>query len=259
MSTTEIPLRRLQQTAHHLLGTAPAKSNLSIVHGEQEPRLVSLTLGDLLDEQTVVRGSKECLVLPQTGVRWTYGELQTQSKNLAKGFLAQGIQAGDRIGILASNCEEYVAAFFAAGYLGCILVVLNGTYTASEAQYALNHSGEFKVHRSSYIFLQLTVSGCKLLFIEEKYGRHSNAQLLQEIGSRPQDSLVLKSLNQVITLRGSYPGFPTYEEVIDDGKSRISDDLFEDARLHVNTHDVCNLQYTSGSTGQPKAASLTHL
>lgn len=143
MATAEIPLRRLQQTTNHFLGTAPQRSNLSIVHGESQPELVPLTLGSLLDEQCNIRGSKECLVVPWTGARWTYRELQKRSKVLAKGMLALGMHAGDRIGILASNCEEFVAVFFAAGYLGCILVVLNGTSTASEAQFAMKHSGGY--------------------------------------------------------------------------------------------------------------------
>lgn len=58
-------------------------------------------------------------------------------------------------------------------------------------------------------------------------------------------------------IKGQYDGFPTYNEVIESG-ALISDEIFEVARLDVNPHDVCNLQYTSGSTGQPKAAMLTH-
>lgn len=143
MANPETARLRLQQTTHHLLGTPLAiPNNLSIVHGPSEPALINLTLGELLDEQCEIRGNKECLVVPWTGARWTFADLQEQSKKLAKAMLALGLRAGDRVGILAGNCEEYVAVFFAAGYLGCILVVLNSTYTADEAQFALNHSGE---------------------------------------------------------------------------------------------------------------------
>jgi acyl-CoA synthetase (AMP-forming)/AMP-acid ligase II len=145
MATQESPLQRLKQTTHHLLGRTPPQDNLSIVHGESEPCLVPLTLGDLLDEQCEIRGTKECVIVPWTGARWTYGELQKRSKAIAKGLLAMGVRAGDRVGILASNCEEFVAIFFAAGYHGCILVVLNGTYTTEEARYAMDHSGKYKI------------------------------------------------------------------------------------------------------------------
>lgn len=142
MATSQAPLRRLQQTTNHLQQIEPDEdSNLSIVHGPLDPPLVSLTLGELLDWQAEVRGDKECLVVPWTGARWTYADLQYRSRILAKSMLSMGVCSGDRIGILAGNCEEYVAAFFAAGYLGCILVVLNSTYTASEAVNGLNHSG----------------------------------------------------------------------------------------------------------------------
>lgn len=136
-------VQRLRQTTHHVLGTPPVSfSNLSLVHGPLEPALVDLTLGELLDEQCEIRGDKECLVVPWTGARWTYADLQERSRKLAKAMLALGVRSGDRVGILAGNCEEYVAVFFAAGYVGCILVVLNSTYTAEEAQFALDHSGK---------------------------------------------------------------------------------------------------------------------
>jgi len=143
MSSIATPLRRLQQTTSHVNGiTINDHQGLSLVHGPTEPPLLQLTLGELLDEQASERGTKECVVVSWTGARWTYAELQSQSKRLAKAMLALGINPGDRVGILAGNCEEYVAVFFATGYIGAILVVLNSTYTATEAKYALNHSGE---------------------------------------------------------------------------------------------------------------------
>ena len=145
MSSAATSLRRLRQTTSHFTGiTADDEQGLSLVHGPTEPPLIQLTLGELLEEQASVRGSKECVVVPWTGARWTYAELRNQSRKLAKALLALGITPGDRIGILAGNCEEYVAVFFAAGYIGAILVVLNSTYTATEAKYALNHSGKFQ-------------------------------------------------------------------------------------------------------------------
>lgn len=144
MASLETSLRRLKQTQSHLQGTSfEDEKGLSILHGTTESPLVDQTLGELLDEQCEIRGDKECLIVPWTGARWTYSDLQTQSRILAKGMLTLGLQRGDRIGILAGNCEEYVAVFFAAGYIGCVLVVLNSTYTASEARHALRHSGKF--------------------------------------------------------------------------------------------------------------------
>lgn len=143
MATTEIAIRRLRQTSHHLKGAVEEDTRLlSIVHGPLEPALVDWTLADLLDEQYRLRGDKECLIVPFSNTQWTFAGLREKSRSLAKGLLALDVKKGDRIGILAGNCEEYVATFFAAGYVGAILVVLNSTYTAAEAKYALNHSGK---------------------------------------------------------------------------------------------------------------------
>jgi acyl-CoA synthetase (AMP-forming)/AMP-acid ligase II len=117
-------------------------SRPSIIQGASSPPLLSITLGQLLDQQCQVRGPYECLVCPATGTRWTYDKLRDESIRIAQGLLALGLKAGDRIAILSGNFAEYIAVFFAAGYVGCILVVLNNTYTAQEAKNALAHSGE---------------------------------------------------------------------------------------------------------------------
>lgn len=96
------------------------------------------------------------------------------------------------------------------------------------------------------------------MFAEEKYGHYNNTQLLREIGSNPTYNRNLKGLRGLVILKGHFDGFPTYNEALESGASQISDEDLEDAILDVDPHDVCNLQYTSGSTGQPKAAMLTH-
>ncbi|KAL3419509.1 AMP-binding enzyme [Phlyctema vagabunda] len=238
MATSNIPLRRLRQTTNHLQVTAHDEfANLSIVHGPSSPPLITITLGELIDTQNEIRGDKECLIVPWTGARWTYSDLHTQSRILAKSMLAMGLRRGDRVGILGCNCEEYVAAFFAAGYIGCILVVLNSTYTAQEAHQALKHSG------------------CKVLFAEKKYDRHVNTQLLKELDVDLGED---NELEQVIMLRGSFGHFAEYADIMEIGRTQVSDEILNHARDDVHPHDVVNLQFTSGSTGNPKAAMLTH-
>jgi long-subunit acyl-CoA synthetase (AMP-forming) len=95
--------------------------------------------------------------------------------------------------------------------------------------------------------------------VQESYGRHSNSPLLQEIGPNPLQNKKLDTLEKVIIVRGTVSGFSTYAEEMESGALQISEEDLAEARLLVNPHDVCNLQYTSGSTGQPKAAMLTHL
>jgi long-subunit acyl-CoA synthetase (AMP-forming) len=101
----------------------------------------------------------------------------------------------------------------------------------------------------------LTLAGCKLLFFEENYGRHSNSSLLYQLEEDPEQTPELETL---VMVRGTFNGFPTYHEVLEKISSQASDEQLDAAMEAVNTHDVCNLQYTSGSTGDPKAAMLTH-
>jgi len=114
----------------------------SIVHGPSNPPLVTLTLGGLLDLQAQRHAAREALVVRWTGARWTYKELSSQSIKFAKMLLDVGIRPGDRVGIMAGNCEQYVSIVFAAARVGAILTVLNNTYTADEAVRAMRHTGE---------------------------------------------------------------------------------------------------------------------
>lgn len=118
------------------------RQKLSYLEGPVDPPLVDLTLGELLDLQCQHHGSRECIVTPWTGTRWTYNELNQQSSQLATALLSLGIGVGSRVGIMAGNCAEYAAVFFAVARIGAILVILNNTYTPSEAMYALKFSGE---------------------------------------------------------------------------------------------------------------------
>lgn len=119
----------------------PQTQRPSLLHGPTDPPLVDLTLGELLNLQCLHHGTQEALVIPWTGARWTYNELNHQSQLMARALLKLGIRVGDRVGIMAGNCEQYGSLFFAATRIGAILVILNNTYTPTEAQYALEFSG----------------------------------------------------------------------------------------------------------------------
>lgn len=128
-------------TVQHNEAESPAPVELSIVHGPAEVPLLDFKLADFLDFQCIKYGSKECLVIPWTGARWTYEWLRQESVWLARALAERGIRPGDRIGIMAGNCEHYAVVFFACTRIGAILVILNNTYTASEAHYALEFTG----------------------------------------------------------------------------------------------------------------------
>jgi hypothetical protein len=101
-------------------------TTLSVFHGPQNPPLLDLTLADFLDYQCLHFGNDEAIVTPWDGTRWKYH---------------RGIASGDRVAILAGNRVEYASVFFACMRIGAILVILNNTYTSTEAQYALQYTG----------------------------------------------------------------------------------------------------------------------
>ncbi|KAI1477849.1 hypothetical protein K445DRAFT_92301 [Daldinia sp. EC12] len=205
---------------------------MSYLEGPVDPPLVDLTLGELLDLQCQHHGTRECIVTPWTGARWTYNELNQQSSQLARTLLSLGIGVGDRVGIMAGNCEQYAAVFFAVARIGAILVILNNTYTPTEAMHALKFSGS------------------KIFFTTKKIGKLDNAKLLAELAKEKEGP-------NVVILRGESGSYPTYADLIKKGRSVSDSDLHRLAKK-VLAHNVCNLQFTSGTTGLPKAAMLTH-
>lgn len=131
-----------QQPINHDISPESTAFVPSIVHGPSDPPLVTLTLGGLLDLQAQRYATREALVVRWTGARWTYKQLSDHSSKLARMLLDVGIRPGDRVGIMAGNCEQYVAVVFAAARAGAILTILNNTYTADEATRALRHTGK---------------------------------------------------------------------------------------------------------------------
>ncbi|KIW88513.1 uncharacterized protein Z519_11082 [Cladophialophora bantiana CBS 173.52] len=229
----------------------PSPTVLSILHGDSEVPLLDFTLGELLDFQCKRYGSKECLVVPWTGARWTYDRLREESIRLAKALVARGLRPGDRIGIMAGNCEQYVSVFFACMKLGCILVILNNTYTASEALYALKFTGTFSFAPFDWIRSLFEVTECRILFATPQIGHHDNGQLLRQLRQEPG------TVEEIIILRGPPSHFTPYTTLLETGAIE-SDKILEAASKGFSCHDVCNLQFTSGTTGNPKAAMLTH-
>ncbi|KAK6370502.1 putative NRPS-like protein biosynthetic cluster [Lithohypha guttulata] len=205
---------------------------LSITHGPADKPLLDFKLADFLDFQCHEFGLQECLVIPWTGARWTYDFLKQESVMLAKAMAAHGIRPGDRVGIMAGNCEQYVAVFFACMRVGAILVILNNTYTMSEDTYAL----EF--------------TECRMFFTTPTIGRHDNHRLLSALAQKGRTE-------DVVILRGFSGDFVPYISLIEKGAS-MDDLLLNDLNTRFSNHDVCNLQFTSGTTGHPKAAMLTH-
>ncbi|KAF2706193.1 acetyl-CoA synthetase-like protein [Pleomassaria siparia CBS 279.74] len=238
-STHNPTLQRLNQTILQIDPyILPPYPNLSLVSGALDPPLLTLTLSKLLAQQATLYSSSECLVIPWTGARWTYQHLWEASNLLARGLLKYGVRPRDRVGIMAGNCEKYVAVFFACARVGAICVTLNNTYTDVEVENALKYTK------------------CRILFTTPTIGSYNNAPLIARLQT-PSTKASLPDLQTVCLIRGDVPGFVTYDHVMDEAQT-IPEQILDIFDGIISPYDVVNLQFTSGSTGNPKAAMLTH-
>ncbi len=180
-------------------------------------------------ERTVERwGAREALVVRHQDVRWTYAELAAHVDRLARGLLAAGIAAGDRVGIWAPNCAEWVLAQFATAKVGAILVNVNPAYRTDELRYALRQSG------------------CRLLISAPAFKSSDYAAMIEAVRSE------LPALERVVLLDS-----PGWEELLAGGDAVPQDDL-RSRMAQLDFDDPINIQYTSGTTGFPKGATLSH-
>ncbi len=196
--------------------------------GESEPQLLEETIGANF-ERTVARFSTaEALVEVRSGRRWSWNELNAEIDALAKGLIAAGLQAGDRVGIWAPNCAEWVFTQYATAKIGVILVNVNPAYRTHEYAYAANHSG-----------LRLLVAASE--FKTSNY----KAMVEQTREDTPQ-------LERVV-----YLDTGDWQQLLDEGTS-IDDAVVSQRLAATSAHDPINIQYTSGTTGYPKGAMLSH-
>ncbi len=205
------------------------------------------TIGRYLDTIAKRYPDNEALVVCHQSVRWTYRKFNCEVDRLAKGLLALGIRPGDRVGIWGPNSYEWTLVQFATAKIGAILVCVNPAYGLYDLEYALN-----KV-------------GCKLLVCAEQF-KHSNylAMLLELIpeleGYDPQSLKTekLPELKMIVRMgKGHSAGMLNFEHVCGLGGE------VETRELELITHqlqpdDAINIQFTSGTTGSPKGATLSH-
>jgi len=200
---------------------------LSYANGPSSGPLLGETIGENL-RRTVERcGAREALVVRHQGYRATYRELWEQSSRAARGLLARGIQKGDRVGMWAPNRFEWVVLQYATARIGAILVNINPAYKASELEYAL------------------TQSGVSLLVLARAFRQADYVEMLQEVRGRCPE------LREAVVLEDGW------DLLLSDGDGASEDDLAaREASLQFD--DPINIQYTSGTTGRPKGATLSH-
>ncbi len=200
----------------------------SYAAGETTPALLEETIGANLERIVAAHGDREALVEVATGRRWTYAELDADVDALARGLIAAGIAKGDRVGIWAPNCAEWTVVQYATAKVGAILVNVNPAYRTHELSYVLNQSG------------------LRLLFSAESFKTSDYRAMVEEVAP---DALALQ---QVV-----YLGTDDWTAMVAGGTDLPANAL-PDRMGVLQPGDPINIQYTSGTTGYPKGATLSH-
>ena len=196
--------------------------------GPTDAPILEDTIGANFERTVAAHPHVDALVEVTTGRRWTYTELDAEINTVARGLMAAGLEVGDRIGIWAPNCAEWVLVQFAAAKIGAILVNINPAYRTHELAYVLEQSG-----------LSMLVSATS--FKSSDY-----AAMVAEV--RPEAS----ALQQVVFL-----GTADWDR-LRESAAQISVEQLVARQAGLSNTDPINIQYTSGTTGFPKGATLSH-
>ncbi|HEX6395386.1 MAG TPA: AMP-binding protein [Acidimicrobiales bacterium] len=200
----------------------------SYAHGLSDTPLLGETIGANLTATASRLPDHEALVDFPSGRRWTYAELLDWSQRIANGLLSKGVEKGDRVGIWSPNCPEWVAVQYGTALIGAILVNINPAYRVSELEYVLNQSGT------------------KLLVSATQHKTSDYRSMVESV--RPN----IGSMREVVFI-----GEPSWDELESAG-SGIDVAALEQLGASLSFDDPINIQYTSGTTGFPKGATLTH-
>ncbi len=219
----------------------------SYVHGVSDTPLIGATIGDYFDRTAEQFGGRDALVVRHQQIRWSWGELKRRVDDFAAGLVALGLKRGERIGIRSPNNAEWVVAQFATAKAGLILVNINPAYRVTELEYALN------------------TAGCAALITAARF-RTSDylamlGQLAPELATAMPGGLSaarLPALRLVIVIGDEKaPGTLRFDAICDlAGKPEHSQLAALAGDLQFD--DPVNIQFTSGTTGFPKGATLTH-
>jgi fatty-acyl-CoA synthase len=201
---------------------------LSYAHGASDVPLLGETIGQNLENTAARFADSDALISRHQGLRYTYSQLNAAVDGLARSFMASGLKPGHRLGIWSPNCAEWVLVQYATAKLGVILVNINPAYRSSELEYALMQSG------------------CRMLIAAQGFKDADYVAMVDEVWPR------LEALERVVFL-----GTDDWDTLLGLGET-VSQQSLSEQSATLDFDDPINIQYTSGTTGFPKGATLTH-